>query len=216
MTQRSFFKKSFNVSCETMKKFDVYKSLINECQKKFNLVSNNSIEEIWLRHFSDSAQTFKNISHNFFRNQKKDAIIDIGSGAGFPGMVISLMAENEKKHYNVTLVESNKKKFKFLYMLSKELDLNVNLVNDRSENLGDRHFDIITARAVAPLEKLIKQIYFANKNPGYILPKGKSWRKEIESIKNKWHFEQFIVRNNVCIDISGGVNILLKNLRFYA
>ena len=72
-------------------------------------------------------------------------------------------------------------------MLSKELDLNVNLVNDRSENLGDRYFDIITARAVAPLEKLIKQIYFANKNPGYILPKGKSWRKEIESIKNKWH-----------------------------
>ena len=101
-------------------------------------------------------------------------------------------------------------------MLSKELDLKVNLVNDRSENLGDQYFDMITARAVAPLEKLIKQIYFKNKNPGYILPKGRFWRKEIESIKNKWYFEQFIVKNNIFIDISGGVNILLKNLRFYA
>ena len=199
-----------------MEKFDIYENLINKFQKKFNLVSNNSLNEIWLRHFSDSAQIYKNINHKFFKNQKKDAIIDIGSGAGFPGMVISLMTENEKKNYNVTLVESNKKKFNFLCMLSKELDLKVNLVNDRSENLGDQYFDMITARAVAPLEKLIKQIYFKNKNPGYILPKGRFWKKEIESIKNKWYFEQFIVKNNIFIDISGGVNILLKNLRFYA
>ncbi len=199
-----------------MEKFDIYENLINKFQKKFNLVSNNSLNEIWLRHFSDSAQIYKNINHKFFKNQKKDAIIDIGSGVGFPGMVISLMTENEKKNYNVTLVESNKKKFNFLCMLSKELDLKVNLVNDRSENLGDQYFDMITARAVAPLEKLIKQIYFKNKNPGYILPKGRFWKKEIESIKNKWYFEQFIVKNNIFIDISGGVNILLKNLRFYA
>ena len=216
MKQRSFFKNNFNVSCETMEKFDIYENLINKFQKKFNLVSNNSLNEIWLRHFSDSAQIYKNINHKFFKNQKKDAIIDIGSGAGFPGMVIGLMTENEKKNYNVTLVESNKKKFNFLCMLSKELDLKVNLVNDRSENLGDQYFDMITARAVAPLEKLIKQIYFKNKNPGYILPKGRFWKKEIESIKNKWYFEQFIVKNNIFIDISGGVNILLKNLRFYA
>ena len=99
----SIFKKNINVSCETLEKLVIYSKLLFFWQKKMNLVSNNSLQDLEVRHFLDSAQLY------VFCKNLKGNILDFGSGAGFPGAVLSILGAS-----NTFLVESNKKKCIFL------------------------------------------------------------------------------------------------------
>ena len=96
------FIEKYNVSCETIEKLKTYQELLFEWQKKFNLVSNSSLQNIWDRHFSVSAQLYKYIP------QTANTLIDFGSGAGFPAMVIAIMGLNRTPYLNVSMVESIK------------------------------------------------------------------------------------------------------------
>jgi len=181
----SFFKNHINVSHETLEKLVIYFDLLNIWQKKMNLVSNNSLENAEIRHFLDSAQLYafcKNLNGN---------IIDFGSGAGFPGAVLSILG-----HTKIFLVESNKKKCSFLAKLKKETNSNFNIVNSRIENLDFLEPSLIVSRALTSTKNLllfsinhmlksksIKSKQEALKNiPNLLFLKGKNFRDELNDL----------------------------------
>lgn len=214
--QRVFFKSYFNVSCETMKKFDLYLELITCWQKRFNLIGPSTLRQTWTRHFCDSAKLYNLLDHNFFGSPKKKVknILDVGTGAGFPGIVMAILANESKENVKMTLIDSSKKKAGFLKLVIKELKLKVEVLNKRVEELEECSFDFITARAFSPLKKFLVLVYpLIKKNTCLIIPKGKTWEKEMISIKNKWKFSKIVVKNDIEIDNSGGVVLLIKDLK---
>lgn len=214
--QRDLFKKELNVSCETMKKFDLFLALLLESQQKFNLIGKGTLNKVWVRHFLDSGGLIKVLKSEIKKksySKKTITALDIGSGAGFPGIVLSILLKNEFK-IEITLVESNSKKFFFLEKIKKALDLKIEIINSRAENLKNKKFDFIFARAVAPLNKLFQiSKKLINKNIVLIFFKGKTWSSEIEIIKKKWNFNYFVVKNKQDISNSGGVIIVFKQIR---
>ena len=136
----------------------------------------------------------------------------MGTGAGLPGIVLAIMNEKEKLELNFSLVDSNKKKIKFLEIVKKELDLNLCLINKRAENI-QKKYDIIISRAVAPLDKFFNYSKeLIKKDTVFILPKGKTWAKEVDELKKKWNYDVNVVTNNKLIDNSGGVSLVIKQV----
>ncbi len=136
-----------NVSRETLFKFEAYLTLLEKWQRRINLVANSTMANVWQRHILDSAQLVK-----FYPpNTKK--ILDVGSGAGFPGLVLAIMGNVE-----VDLVESDQRKAIFLSTVIRSLRLPAKVHNQRIEALPNLSPDVITARAVAPVSKLMKLI----------------------------------------------------------
>ena len=181
----SIFKQHTNVSCETLEKLVIYFDLLTIWQKKMNLVSNNSLEDAVRRHFLDSAQLdvfCKNLSGN---------ILDFGSGAGFPGAVLSILGVSK-----IILVESNKKKCNFLLKLKKETNSNFNIINSRIENLEFLEPSLIISRALTSTKNLLllsinhmlksKNIKTKRealkKIPNLLFLKGKRFREELNDI----------------------------------
>ena len=207
------FKKYFDVSRETITILENYHLMIKEFGYKNNIISSSSKRNIWCRHFADSAKLFSIIeSTTVTRTNKPTKICDVGTGAGFPGIVLAILNIEKNKRFNFTLVESNKKKFNFLERVIAKLKLDISITNERAENLNQK-FDIITARALAPLKIILE--YTKNiREPQTILvlPKGKSWEIELEQIKKKWNYDLNVVKNNNILDETGGVTLILKRL----
>ena len=181
----NIFKKHVNVSCETLEKLVIYFELLCFWQKRMNLVSNNSLYDAEIRHFLDSAQLYtycKNIKGN---------IIDFGSGAGFPGAVLSILGSSK-----IFLIESNKKKCNFLVSLKKETNSNFNIINSRIENLNFLDPSMIVSRALTSTRNLsilsmnhmlksksIKSKKDAIKNiPNLLFLKGKTFKNELNDV----------------------------------
>lgn len=150
---------------DTLNKFKVYSDLLKEYNKKFNLTSITEDKDIYLKHFYDSLCLFK--VKELFNNL---TLLDIGTGAGFPGIPIAIVNPN----IEVTLLEANAKKCGFLKIAKDELNLeNVEIINARAEDytLKTREkFDIVTSRAVAHLKVLAELETPALKVNGYFLP----------------------------------------------
>lgn len=150
---------------DTLNKFKVYSDLLKEYNKKFNLTSITEDKDIYLKHFYDSLCLFK--VKELFNNL---TLLDIGTGAGFPGIPIAIVNPN----IEVTLLEANAKKCGFLKIVKDELNLeNVEIINARAEDytLKTREkFDIVTSRAVAHLKVLSELETPALKVNGYFLP----------------------------------------------
>ena len=139
--------KLINVSRETLCQFEAYLALLEKWQPRINLVANSTMVDVWQRHILDSAQLVK-----FYPpNTKK--ILDVGSGAGFPGLVLAIMGNVE-----VDLVESDQRKAIFLTTVIRSLGLPAKVHNQRIEKLPNLAPDVITSRALAPVSKLIKLI----------------------------------------------------------
>ncbi len=136
-----------NVSRETIDKFRAYLTLLEKWQARINLVANSTLAEAWQRHILDSGQLAA-----FYPPQTKN-IMDVGSGAGFPGLVLAIMGG-----VTVDLVESDQRKAVFLSTVIRELDLPAKVHNQRIETLPQLFPDVITARALAPVPKLLKLI----------------------------------------------------------
>ena len=173
-----------NVSRETYEKFINFHKTLIKWQNSINLISKNTIENIWERHILDSAQLY-NITKEF-----KGNIIDFGSGAGFPGLILAMMG-----HKKIHLVESDLKKCTFLREVSMLSETYVTVHNSRIENLEYFDAELITARALAPLNKLIDYAEsFVNKSstnnkfPKMLFLKGKSYRQEISNLTQKQDF----------------------------
>ena len=165
-----------NVSRETYEKLKVYEKNLIKWQRSINLVSKSTINDIWIRHLLDSSQLY------CFVKQIKGNVIDFGSGAGFPGLVLAIMG-----HKKVCLVESDQKKCTFLRETAMLCDVDVTIYNKRIENMEFIDADLIVCRALASLSKLVNYVeLFVGKSPtkDISLPKllflkGKSYKNEI-------------------------------------
>ena len=197
---------TYSVSRETYQKLEQLVALLNEWQAKFNLVSNNSLPDVWQRHIADSAQLFK------YLNNQVDSVYDVGSGAGFPALVLAVMAQEQYPRLKFTLIESIGKKTLYLNEVKTVLNLsNVTVLNKRTEDVLLPPADVITARAVASLDKLLGYVFkFTNRQTKLIFPKGKSYREELETAAKLWNFKLEVCKNETSAD---GVVLLLENLR---
>jgi len=168
-----------HVSRETFNKFEIFIEVLLKWQKSVNLISNSTINTIWKRHFLDSAQLYT-YTHNI-----KGNILDIGSGAGFPGMILSMMGNK-----NVNLIESDQKKCVFLREVARLTNTKVKIYNCRIENLDYMKPELIISRALAPLSKLIEYVDdHMNKNieenkvkTELLFLKGKNYNNEINDL----------------------------------
>ncbi|MAZ46721.1 MAG: 16S rRNA (guanine(527)-N(7))-methyltransferase RsmG [Rickettsiales bacterium] len=206
------FENLYNVPRETIDKFAQYHDLLIKSQEKTNLVGSGTISSIWSRHFSDSAKLTDRIiletnAKAFLR------VCDVGSGAGFPGLVCLLILSGKKIKIQMTLIESNKKKCEFLNLVKKKLILSVNIINQRVEKVEEK-FDIVMSRAVAPLHILLKLLMpLSKRDTVFLLPKGKNYKKEIEKAKKLWSFSCKVVKNSYLLDKSGGVTLEIVDLK---
>ena len=137
------FASALNVSRETMARLEAYEALLRQWQARINLVSQGSLDDVWRRHFFDSGQLCRFIGED-------DSVADIGSGAGFPGLIIAIMVNNA-----VSLVESDHRKAAFLREASRVASADATIIAARAETVAATPADIVVARAVAPLDRLL-------------------------------------------------------------
>ena len=141
----------FDVSRETLAVLSAYVNLVEKWQVRINLVSSATLPDIWHRHILDSAQLLAHLP--IVPTHRRCKILDIGSGAGFPGLVLAILGAGD-----VQLVESDQRKAIFLQTVIRELGLSARVSNQRVETLPACHPDVITARALAGLPKLMSLI----------------------------------------------------------
>lgn len=137
-----------DVSRETLAQLQVYAELLAKWQPAQNLISNSTVDDMWRRHFLDSAQMYAPIRARY--GDKELNFMDIGSGAGFPGLVLSIMGLG-KAH----MVESNNKKCIFMGHVSRDASADSVILNKRIEELDDFPLDFITSRACATISQLL-------------------------------------------------------------
>jgi 16S rRNA (guanine527-N7)-methyltransferase len=175
---RSWLLHDCNVSRETMDRLEAYAALVVEENQLQNLISQSSTPHIWARHIVDSAQLAR------FAAPDAQSWLDLGSGAGFPGLVIALLG-----HGQVTLVEERRLRADFLKRAVGllGLDKQVHVEAARIERLEPRKFDVISARAFAPLPRLFEAaIRFATERTIWVLPKGRNAKSELEAARASW------------------------------
>lgn len=170
--------KDLNVPRETIKKLELYDQLLKKWNNAYNLVDQGTLLESISRHFLDSMQLYNLID-------LEKSLIDLGSGAGFPGMVLAIMGATQ-----VTLVESNRKKCLFLNEVSRQTSTMVEILNYRLETIQDK-FHQITARAFTNLAELLLIMQNVSRETGGVgfFLKGETWQQEIESsLQQGWRF----------------------------
>ena len=164
-----------DVSRETFEKLNAYLELVREENQRQNLVSNQSLDQAWDRHVIDSAQLVR------FEPALDASWIDIGSGAGFPGIVIACLVRGP-----VTLVEPRRLRAEFLHKVTESLDLTASVLCAKAERV-EGTFDVITARAVAPLTELLKiSAHLSTRKTVWALPKGQSAKAELVEAQRAW------------------------------
>ena len=202
--KKNEFVKSLNVSRETLNGFCEYETLLSKWNEKINLVSKNTLVDIWERHFLDSGQIIKHVEVSGKR------WVDVGSGAGFPGLVVALLLRDRKIDCDLVLVEKNPKKGFFLKEVIRKLNLSVEVVNDNIDNLEPLNADILTARAFSELNNLIEIAFRHRKKEGICLfLKGENYRIELDKTLNYWFFDYDVVDS---LSSSSGKIIRVKKI----
>lgn len=192
-------------------KFKIYYEYLIEYNKHTNLTSITTKEDVYLKHFYDSCLLTKTIDFNNI-----DTMLDIGCGAGFPGIVIKILFPNIK----LTLLDSNNKKTKFCESLSTLLELdNVEIVNKRAEEYiieKREYFDIVSARAVKNLPVLIELSIPYVKQNGYFIAMKSDYEEELNNSKNgiKVLGAEYIKTININLPNNTGIRnfILIKKI----
>jgi 16S rRNA (guanine527-N7)-methyltransferase len=198
------FAKSLNVSRETLNGFYEYETLLSKWNEKINLVSKNTLMDVWKRHFLDSGQIIKHVDASGKR------WVDVGSGAGFPGLVVALLLRDRKIDCDLILVEKNPKKGFFLNEVIRKLNLSVEVVNDNIDTLEPLNADILTARAFSELNNLIEIALRHRKKEGICLfLKGENYKTELDKTLNFWFFDYDILDS---LSSSSGKIIRVKKI----
>jgi len=191
------------VSRETFEKLEAFVALLREESGRQNLVSASTLDRIWDRHILDSAQLAK------FEPRSGASWVDIGSGAGLPGIVVGCLVDGP-----VTLIEPRRLRADFLHKVVESLALNASVICAKAERAGGS-FDVITARAVASLENLLRiSQHLSTGKTVWALPKGRSANKELAEAQRSWqgrfHLEQSVVDRESWIVVAAGVRALGK------
>ena len=199
-------KLNLDFSDETINKLIIYKDFLLEYNSHTNLTAIKTEEEVFLKHFYDSLTITKVVDL-----KKYNTLIDIGTGAGFPGMVLKVFFP----HLNITLLDSNNKKTKFLSELKEKLNLEVNIVNSRVEDYSKvnlNKFDIVTSRAVANLRVLSELSLPLIKTKGLFIPMKGILDENLEDSKETIEIMNGKILNKVTFELynnSGTRNILV-------
>ena len=189
-----------NVSRETIDKFQLYLTLLEKWQRRINLVSNSTLANAWQRHILDSGQLAA-----YYPPQTRQ-ILDVGSGAGFPGLVLAIMGG-----VTVDLVESDQRKAVFLSTVIRELGLPANVHNQRIEIMPNLQPDVITARALAPVTKLLNLIETqVSAECVCLFLKGASVEDELTNLHS---YSTMVATTHPSLSGSTGVVLELKNPR---
>ena len=148
------FNRFFRVSRETISSLKKYEDILIKANKTLNLVGNSTVNQIWIRHFLDSIQVIDFIEKN------DKVLVDLGSGAGLPGLVLAIAGKDRKIPLKVKLIEKSSRKIKFLKEIIKKLNLNVEVI---SKNIFEQKVklleDIFIARAFKPLPIILELIH---------------------------------------------------------
>lgn len=170
-----------NVSQAVQSKLNTYVALLEEWQGKMNLVSDSTLPVVWTRHILDSAQVER------YLTPSDRVILDLGSGAGFPALVLAIL--DESKNRTVHLVESDGKKCSFLQAVADACGLQVVIHNERIEKMPVFKADVITARALAALDKLLGYAKpFIGERTRCLFLKGKKADEELKLCAKKFVF----------------------------
>jgi 16S rRNA (guanine527-N7)-methyltransferase len=172
-----------NVSRETLDKLQAFADLVQKWTSKINLISKPSVPEVWDRHILDSAQLYD-------LAPSSGHWIDIGSGGGFPGIVVCILAQGQGADQTFTLVESDQRKSTFLRTAIRELSLDARVLTQRIEEIAPMQADILSARALADLDALLGFAEMHLKPGGTaLLPKGAQWEKEHRDAQIQWSYD---------------------------
>lgn len=165
------------VSRETLDNLAAYEGLVRLWTNSINLVAKSQADDIWHRHIVDSAQIFPLIP------QRATHLVDLGSGGGFPGIVIAILAKDQRPGLYVSLIESDRRKAAFLRTAAREFGLDVTVHAARIEEVEPQGADVVTSRALAPLDRLVP-LAIRHLKPGgkMLLLKGANWKAELESV----------------------------------
>jgi len=168
----------FDVSRETLGRLDILAETLRAWQPRINLVSNKSLDDLWRRHFLDSIQLVNWLTPDM-------QVLDMGSGAGFPGLVISIVTGAP-----VVLAESDSRKCSFLREARRLTDANAEIAEGRIEKLNAGSFDVVAARALAPLPGLLGHAARFVKSDGFCLfLKGARVDDELTNAGENWNMQ---------------------------
>lgn len=174
---------ALDVSRETFERLSLYVDLVKRWNPRINLVSRNSLNDIWIRHILDSVQVFRCA-------ERFETWADLGSGGGFPGMVCAIIAVEEAPNAHFQFVESDQRKSAFLRNVARECGVSCQVISKRIEAIDPLGADILSARALADLNTLLSFCDRHLSEPGTaLLPKGANWKKELAEAQEEWKFE---------------------------
>lgn len=170
-------------SAETIGRLEQHFAMLTKWNSAINMVAPATIVGAWTRHFLDSVQIFD------FRGDNCRHWVDLGAGAGFPGLVVATLAAEFAPDMHVTLVESDRRKAEFLRSVSRETGLAVTVLDSRIESLPPLHADVVSARALAPLPTLCAYaVQHLVPTGRAIFLKGVRAEDEVQSARANWRF----------------------------
>ncbi|MDE4098073.1 MULTISPECIES: 16S rRNA (guanine(527)-N(7))-methyltransferase RsmG [Rhodobacterales] len=172
-----------NVSRETLNRLKIFEQVLLKWNPKINLVSRNSLDDLWTRHIIDSVQVFRCVS-------PPNHWVDMGSGGGLPGVIVAIMAAEESPNTKVTLIESDQRKSAFLRTAARECGAKLTVISKRIEQADPQNADVLSARALADLSLLLE---FSERHLSptgtALFPKGANWKKEVDNARQRWRFD---------------------------
>lgn len=176
-----------DVSRETLERLEQYEALVRKWNPKINLVSKTTLDDFRHRHVTDSVQIVSLAG-------EVTNWADFGSGGGMPGLVAAIILAEKQPGARVTLVESDKRKAAFLRVASQELGIQTQIVSRRIEDSPNLNADVISARALAPLAKLLDyaQLHLAEDGLCLFL-KGENYEQEIAESLESWRFQSEVL-----------------------
>ena len=173
-----------NVSRETLDALHQYEVLVRRWNPAINLIAKSTVPEIWSRHILDSAQLFT------LAPESASQWVDLGSGGGFPGIVVAVLAKELQPQLHVTLVEADTRKATFLREAVRELQLHASVLSQRIEMIAPLQADVLSARALASLPVLLG---FATQHLAplgtCLFPKGEKYTEEVAEARRDWAFD---------------------------
>ena len=190
------FSRFTRVSRETITSLNKYEDLLISANKNLNLIGKSTIDQIWHRHFLDSAQVIDFID----KNDKN--LADLGSGAGFPGLVIAILAKDRNIPIKINLIDKSVKKTEFLREIVNELKLDVQVNNQNILEMENKlNEDLIIARAFKPLEIILKLMHKKTRNwKKFFIYLGKTGENELLRVSKTWDIKYKKRRSITSVD----------------
>ena len=202
------FQDNTGIDSQTLERFKVWRAALIKANEHTNLVGRSSLDSFWLRHAYDSWQVYA-------LSPKTKTWVDLGSGAGFPGLAIAFCIQGQCDDSKIYLIEAKIKKAQFLQNVSRETSAPTYIINKRIEDLlSPPKVGVVTARALAPLYKLLNYVRpFMTKETVALLPKGERYQQELDEARKKWKFDCDVhpSKTNFCSKILQIRNLSILN-----